>query len=93
MLSVVFHCLQRITKCPAAGGGSGALIKPTNKGGGGGNCRSDGRTIFAIMGSRLNDLNALPAVHRQGIASFTTTPRRVGRYKLDKNGRNNAVFR
>ncbi len=57
------------------------------------NCRSDGRTIFAIMGSRLNDLNALPAVHRQGIASFTTTPRRVGRYKLDKNGRNNAVFR
>jgi len=54
----------------------------------GGSCRSDGRTIFAIMGSRLNDLNALPAVDRQGIASFTTnSPRRVGRYKLDKNGK------
>jgi len=92
MLSVVFHCLRQTTKCPAAGGCSGALGKPTNKGGG--KLRSDGRTIFAIMGSRLNDLNALPAVDRQGIASFTTnSPRRVGRYKLDKNWKNNAVFR
>ncbi|VXD03759.1 hypothetical protein SPHINGOT1_460021 [Sphingomonas sp. T1] len=90
MLSVVFHCLRRITKCPAAGGQRGAW--ETDKQGGG-SCRSDGRTIFAIIGSRLNGLNALPAVYRQGIASFTTnSPRRVGRYKLDKNGKNDAVF-
>jgi len=45
----------------------------------GGSCRSDGRTIFLIVGSRLNYLNALPAVYRHGIASFTTDfPRKGG---------------